>query len=242
MLKSYIEIPIKQLVAADWNYKKGENADDYKKKIEALKANMKRNGQIENIVVRHLPDDKFEVVNGNHRLIALTELGVKTVVAFDLGDISLKAAQRIAIETNETRFDADNIALGKLFKDIIEDCPMDDLLATMPYSEAEMNNLVGLADFDFGKYDTAQEDETEDATGRGGSKKENEAEADWDDVTLHLPVETAATWAETMARVKGVLYPKKDSKRVSHVFAIEALITMVAGMDDGEIREAARKE
>ena len=65
----FIEVPIDKLVKADWNYK---TEDD--KKQEKLKENIKRNGQIENILIRELDTGYYEVVNGNHRLSVLKEL------------------------------------------------------------------------------------------------------------------------------------------------------------------------
>jgi len=48
-LENYIELPINKLLKADWNYKVDNEA-----LLEKLKNNLKRNGQIENIIVRLL--------------------------------------------------------------------------------------------------------------------------------------------------------------------------------------------
>ena len=64
----FIEIPTDKLVKADWNYK----TEDQEKQ-EKLKENIKRNGQIENIIIRELETGFFEVVNGNHRLSVLKD-------------------------------------------------------------------------------------------------------------------------------------------------------------------------
>ena len=55
-------LPIDALRKAPWNYK-----TDDPKLAEKLRANMERNGQLENIVVRQMDDESYEVVNGNHR-------------------------------------------------------------------------------------------------------------------------------------------------------------------------------
>ena len=53
----YIDISIDKLIKADWNYKTEDTA-----KQEKLKENIKRNGQIENIIIRELDTGFFEVV------------------------------------------------------------------------------------------------------------------------------------------------------------------------------------
>lgn len=62
-MKQYkvIEIPVNKLKKADWNYKKDDEI-----LLNKLINNIKKNGQIENLIVRELPDGYFEVINGNH--------------------------------------------------------------------------------------------------------------------------------------------------------------------------------
>lgn len=140
--KGFAEIPINKLVKASWNYK---NENDFlaKKLIE----NIRRNGQIENIIVRELDDDKFEIVNGNHRLDAFISLGLETIHCFNLGKVSLENAQRIAIETNETKFETDSIRLSILLKDIIEEFSFEDVNLTMPFTENELSDMTDFADY-----------------------------------------------------------------------------------------------
>lgn len=130
MNKGFCEIPIDKLVKAGWNYK--ENNQEL---AEKLSNNIKRNGQIENIIVRELETGFYEVVNGNHRLDVLKELGFETVYSFNLGDISEAQAKRIAVETNETKFESSEKLLKGIMKEINNEFDIDDLLLTMPFSE-----------------------------------------------------------------------------------------------------------
>jgi hypothetical protein len=148
MIENYREIKITNLVKADWNYKKN---DEHKK--EKLKENIKRNGQIENIIIRSLDTGFYEVVNGNHRFEALKELGMETAICYDLGNISQRAAMRIAIETNETKFDTDQVSLAELIKEIVEEFPIDELELTMPYSDQDLENYIKLTEFDWSQFD-----------------------------------------------------------------------------------------
>lgn len=127
-----------QLVKAVWNYKE-DNADLAAKLAE----NIKRNGQIENILIRELDTGFYEVVNGNHRYDALKLLGVEEVIAYDLGKISTSHAMRIAVETNETRFESNDERLRKVLGEIAQEFTMDDLAATMPFNDAQLAKMFG---------------------------------------------------------------------------------------------------
>jgi ParB-like chromosome segregation protein Spo0J len=77
---AYQKIKISSLELAPWNYKE----DDAKLQAKLVK-NIQSNGQVENIVVREIGEGKYEVVNGNHRLKAFREIGLSTVMAYNLG-------------------------------------------------------------------------------------------------------------------------------------------------------------
>lgn len=168
----YTSISIDKLVKADWNYKREDEL-----KTEKLKNNIKRNGQIENIIIRELDTGYYEVVNGNHRFDALKALGFKDLMCFNLGKISLSQAQRIAIETNETKFDSDDVQLSKIIKDILQDFNIEDLVETMPYSENYLEDLAKLVDFDF--------DSLEDREGES-----NNESSDSDFIVIKIRVKT----------------------------------------------------
>lgn len=142
--RGFREMDLAKLVKANWNYKV-ENADLSRK----LVSNMKRNGQIENLLVRPLETGFYEVVNGNHRLDAMEELGIKKVMVFDLGNISDAQARRIAVETNETKFLADTALLADVIGEILEEFPVEDLTETMPYTKQEIEDYSKLLDFDW---------------------------------------------------------------------------------------------
>ena len=78
--KGWLEIDINELVKADWNYK---TDDEFK--LKKLQENIKRNGQIENIIIRELDTGFFEIVNGNHRYEALLSLKQEKVMCYNLG-------------------------------------------------------------------------------------------------------------------------------------------------------------
>lgn len=141
--RRYRVIPLAKLVKADWNYKK-EDAALTKKLI----ANIRRNGQVENLCVRHLKD-KYEVVNGNHRHDALVELAIPKVIVCDLGTISKAEAMRLAIELNETHFETDYVQLSKLFKEMKTDFGEEDLLETLPFDARQISDIEQITQFEW---------------------------------------------------------------------------------------------
>jgi len=168
----FVEIPLDRLIQADWNYK--DNDPDL---AEALERNISERGQVENLIVRELGND-YEIVNGNHRLPVLKNLGYETAMCYNLGNINSVMAKRIAIETNETRFDNDEVILAKVIKDITEEIPMDELEYTMPYDRDELDEyLANASDFDW--EEESQEGEPTDPAGNSGEDddlQENEIE------------------------------------------------------------------
>jgi len=156
--KKWKNISIEKLTPADWNYKEEEE-----EKEEKLKNNIKRNGQIENIIVRKLKTGFYEIVNGNHRLKVLKDLGYDKIVCYSLGNISDNQARRIAIETNETRFKTDSIKLAELMKEISGEggFEISDLAQTMPFDEEQLKGFVDLLEFDWEKYEEGKNTEND---------------------------------------------------------------------------------
>lgn len=132
-----VEIPLSHLRKAPWNYKK-EDATLAAK----LKANIRRNGQLENIVVRELGGGVYEIVNGNHRHDAMKDLGFETVTCANLGDIDLDSAKRIAIELNETRFQSDGQRLSELMVGLVGRFGKEDVLDTSPFNAMVLDMMI----------------------------------------------------------------------------------------------------
>lgn len=158
----FIELDLGNLVYAKWNYKK----DDEEIK-EKLKSQIQKNGFLINIIVRELPCGNYEVVNGNHRVAALEELGIEKVSAYNLGKVEDWKAYRIAIETNETVFSTDLSTFFSTLKELEEKYDLSDLGETMPFSEEEIKNMAeNVERFDLGNdegilEEIAPKDETE---------------------------------------------------------------------------------
>ena len=161
LIQNYIEIPLGNLRKAAWNYKVDEPA-----KLKKLVNNIRRNGQIENVIVRETGEGiykvvdgvetgtgVYEIVNGNHRQDAFEILGKPTAVAYNLGpNISDAVAARIAVETNETRFGTDDFLLAKVIQTILGEYEVEDLTESVPFTADEIRAYQDLVDFRFSKF------------------------------------------------------------------------------------------
>jgi len=134
--EKFQKIPVEKMIKAEWNYKKEDNVLS-----RILEGNMKRNGQIENIIVREMEDGIYEVVNGNHRYDVLKRLNEEEAVVYNLGKISLAEAKRIAIETNETKFSTNPALLAKVVDDILTEFSPEDFLDSAPFSKEQLEDF-----------------------------------------------------------------------------------------------------
>lgn len=139
-----VELPVESLRKAPWNYK-----DDDEFKAHQLAENLRRNGQLVNLIVRNLPDGLHEVIDGNHRLDAVLLNKWATVICFDLGEITEKQAKRIAIEINETRFPSNIQRLTPIIAELNAEFGKEELLKTFPYPASELDSFLSLSSFDW---------------------------------------------------------------------------------------------
>lgn len=129
-------IPLERIHFAPWNYKETDE-----RMAAKLQEAMRINGYISKMVVANLaemPDENFfEVIDGNHRLKALQEIGVKEAQAIYAGLLDLPDRQRIGAELNELRFASDHLALADVLDSIRLEFDVGQLEKTMPYSQAD---------------------------------------------------------------------------------------------------------
>jgi len=230
VLDKYKLVSIDKLIPAKWNYKKTDD-EESEKLMEKLKKNLSKNGQIENLIVRESrKKNTYEVVNGNHRLIALKALKKKNAVCFMLGKISLEDAKRIAVETNETKFDSDPIKLAELITNIAKKFDIDDLVSTLPMSSDDIDNYTKMLHFDWDKLDKVQDEDEEE------SSKNSDEDDDWQTFTVRLPIAVCELWEAQVDRVKRILNPDAgDLDDVSPVPAIELITAFIDQTPDREL-------
>ncbi len=173
-LENYIWVDLDQLVKAPWNYKEEDEQTSIK-----LAANMRRSGQMVNLVVRELGQETadgrplYEVGDGNHRVDALFINKAKGAVVYNCGSISVEELQRRAIEVNETRFASEPIRKAQLVEALVEKFGIENLTETMPYSADQIQDMIDLANWD--------------PDDLGGDGSEPTGDEDWKTVTCRMP-------------------------------------------------------
>lgn len=212
---AYQMLKLNQLKKADWNYK-----EDDKDQMANLVENIKRNNQVENIQVRELGDDKYEIVNGNHRLEAMMLAGFKEAMCYNHGTISLNEAKRIAIETNETRFASNSLKLSEAIKELAEDFDVQELALTLPFTEDEIQGHIDLLDFDFTDLNT-----TDDGIG----EYDPDNPETWKTIAVKVPEETYHLWLNWVLKTKELLGYENDFK------ALEFALVEATNMPDESI-------
>jgi len=145
-----VELDIKDLVKADWNYK----SDATPELLDKLCQSISRDKSAGVLAVRELEGNKFEVIDGNHRYEAVFELAWEKVPCENFGDISLAQAVTIARRRNHQWFEDDLFAYGELFREIVlPEYGIEELASFMPETQEEMKNLENMLDFDWAQFD-----------------------------------------------------------------------------------------
>lgn len=151
--------PTKSLHPNDWNPNK-MNERQYAAELESIKTY----GFIDPITVRAHPSKKrqYEILDGEHRWRAAQELGIDTLplVVVDVDDVN---ARKLTIVLNETRGKADIVDLGALLAELASTIGADDLRLGLPYSELELEELIGVGEFDWDEHLKASPEDDEDA-------------------------------------------------------------------------------
>jgi hypothetical protein len=217
----YQVVEMAKLVPADWNYK-GEDEEIGEK----LGNNLKRNGQIENIIVRELDTGAYEVVNGNHRYFAMKSLDQDKIVAFNLGKVSTEEAIRIAIETNETKFPTDNVKLGTLMQQLVGEYGLEDLSTTMPYNEKTIELMTELPNFSWDSYG-----------GSSGEGKEPTGDEEFETFKVRLPAEVKVLLEEAIAKTRASITRVTKRPCVDEIRPIECIALIIREMSDAALAQ-----
>lgn len=195
-----------------YNYNK-QNPATFNKLVES----MRTFGFTLPIIVRRLGKGRWEIIDGEHRWRAAKELAMTEVRIIDLGEVSDERAKQLTIILNELGGSPDQVRLADLLRDINTDVSFDELLKVMPYSEKELDALIGSVDFSF---DSLSDEDTR-------SKEEAAAPAPMPgledgepaDVVVDEEVEAPAS---SGAKPGTIASTPKESRIVLHIPANEA--------------------
>lgn len=120
---------------------------------------IQNNGFVEPIKIRELTDGSYEIVDGEHRWRAATQLGLGFVPCVNLGPISDAQAKKLTIIANELRGAPEPVRLAALIKDLNTDITLEDLALELPMTRVELDSLVRSATpFDWGAIESGLPD------------------------------------------------------------------------------------
>lgn len=140
--ENLLEVDIDSIIPNQWNTNQVSPPN-----MDKLKNSIIKLGPFKPLIVREL-GDKYEILGGEHRWLALKELGKTAVQVYNLGIVDDIKAKQISILDNERYGEDDAIGLDKLLQEIQQSldynlsdiAPIDVTLdiAVMPKSEIEI--------------------------------------------------------------------------------------------------------
>jgi ParB-like chromosome segregation protein Spo0J len=146
---------------------------------QAISESLATYSQVLDLIVRPSPDNpgRYQIVDGEHRYDALADDVYVTV----LHGLSDGDAKKLTIILNETRGEADKVELAQLLADLSGEFSDEDLLNALPYDPTELEELIKLADADWGQFD--------DQFNQGDSGTQDAGNSEFTTITARVPVE-----------------------------------------------------
>jgi ParB family transcriptional regulator, chromosome partitioning protein len=119
--------------------------------LQKLRESLTRYGLVQNLVVRPLGEDYYEVLSGNQRLQVLRELQVNLIpcVVVDLDD----AHARLLSQTMNRIQGEDDLGLrAEMLKEILDQVPGAEVVKLLPETAESLNALASLGQQDMASY------------------------------------------------------------------------------------------
>jgi ParB family chromosome partitioning protein len=141
-----IDLPVTKLHEAPWNPNQmDENT------LLRLKESLSRYGLVAPLVVRPTEDSLYEVLSGNQRLKAVSDMGFKSVpcVVVNLNDAeSMLLAQAL----NNLHGEDDQALKGEVLKTILSSIPEDRVLSLLPETTESLRTLASFSQSDLAQH------------------------------------------------------------------------------------------
>lgn len=153
-IKKIKVVPIGQIKPNPWNpkVKKG-------KEYAGVLQSVETNGLRLPIVVRELKENQYQIIDGEQRWTACSDLKFKEVIIYNEGKLSDQEAKQLTIWYQQ-QVPFDELELAELVRDIIENQTQD---VELPYTQQELDDLLKLTNFSFDDYDKEMSEEKEKA-------------------------------------------------------------------------------
>ena len=141
-----VEISMKILRPASWNPNRMDEAT-----LKKLKESLSRYGLVEPLVVRPMKDSTYEVLSGNQRLKAISEMNIESVscMVVNLND---HEAMLLAQALNGLRGEDDLALKGALLKEILSSVSENDVLSLLPETTESLKSLSLINEMDLAEH------------------------------------------------------------------------------------------
>jgi ParB-like chromosome segregation protein Spo0J len=159
---------------------------------EKLLESMERFGFTDPVTVR--PNGvRWELIDGEHRLRAAEEKGIKVIPYLNVGPISDDEAIALGIILNELKGRHDPKKLGSLLDDLLAKGSPEEVLAGMPFTPEALAGLTSLSSFDWSSLESKTPTAPKPSPRKGSS---------WVERTFRLPDEVNLVLDEAIEKAK----------------------------------------
>jgi ParB family transcriptional regulator, chromosome partitioning protein len=141
-----VNLPLEHLKPALWNSNQMDQETSRK-----LKESIRRYGVIENLVVRKLSDEAFEVLSGNQRLKLLAEMGFSTAPCLVV-KVDDAQAKLLAQAVNHIRGEDDLGLRAEIMKEVMKSIPQDEVLSILPDTAVSLESMASLGQTEMADY------------------------------------------------------------------------------------------
>ena len=137
-----VDLPIRQLRPAEWN-----SNEVGPEMMARLRESISLFGLVENLVVRPIGKEFYEVLSGNHRLQVLADIGMETApcLVVDLDD---SRARLLAQALNHIRGEDNPGLRAEVLRQVLESVPQYEVLRLLPETADGLQALVNLGEED----------------------------------------------------------------------------------------------
>ena len=141
-----VELPLSAIEDPDWN----PNFMDELTR-NRLRASIERFGLVVPLVVRQIPENRYETVGGAQRLAALSELGYDSVscIVVKADDVE---ARLLAQALNRIQGKDDMGLKAELVREILESLPKEEVLSLLPETTESLQALSSLGQETMAEY------------------------------------------------------------------------------------------
>jgi hypothetical protein len=146
------KVAIDDVLPNTWNPKEKDHA-----KVKDIERSIKKNGFKQPVQVRQHPTQagKYEIIDGEQRWTAMSNLGAKHIYIYDNGVVSDENAKSETLWW-QVQVPFETISLAHLVTELA------DMDVELPYNTKELDEFREMAEFDFDKYDNERPGDDED--------------------------------------------------------------------------------